>query len=111
MQRTDVVNHMPINYRHIPLTFRFWCNLGWVYHTCGEAERKTFHCLQEGDKKQLEQNNEHLVILWKQKNLLICRSLQHPYLLGSCTDPKEENMCFRSGFKKRYDLKNKSVVY
>ena len=99
--KTDLMSHLSIKHRHIPLTICFlvqsWTGLPRVIR----LNATHFIVYQMGDKKQLKQIYENFANTIEEERFLelykYATSKPHGFLYID-TDPKEESMRFRSGF-------------
>ena len=108
MRRTDIVNHMSIKHRHIPLTICFlvqsWMGLPRVVR----LNATHFVVYKMGDKKQLKQIYEHFGNTVDEDDFVAMYkyATAEPYgFFYIDTDPKEESMRFRKGFNEYIQLK------
>ena len=99
--RTDVMNHVTIKHRHVPLTICFlvqsWTGLPRVIR----LNATHFMIYLMGDKKQLKQIYENFANTVEEEEFMelykYATSKPHGFLYID-TDPKEESERFRSGF-------------
>ena len=99
--RTDIMNHVTIKHRHVPLTICFlvqsWTGLPRVIR----LNATHFMIYLMGDKKQLKQIYENFANTVEEEEFMelykYATSKPHGFLYID-TDPKEESKRFRSGF-------------
>ena len=101
IERTDLMSHISIKHRHLPLTICFlvqsWTGLPRVIR----LNATHFIVYMMGDKKQLKQIYENFANTIEEEDFMVmykyATSKPHGFLYID-TDPKEKNMRFRSGF-------------
>ena len=108
MCRRDLMNHMTIKHRHIPLTICYlvqsWTGLPRVIR----LNATHFLIYKTGNKKQLSQIYENFGTYVSEKEFMDVYeyATQEPHgFLYIDTDPKEPYMRFRSGFNEFIELK------
>lgn len=105
--RSDMMNHIAIKSRHIPITVAFlvqsWHGLPRVIR----LNATQFIIFKTGDKKQLHQIYEHFGTTLDEEtfNRVYEYAVSKPHgFLYIDTEPKEESMRFRSGFNDLIDV-------
>jgi hypothetical protein len=105
--RNDLMNHISIKSRHIPVTVAFmvqsWHGLPRVIR----LNATQFIIFKTGDKKQLHQIYEHFGTTLDEPtfNKVYEYAVSKPHgFLYIDTEPKEEHMRFRSGFNEFIDV-------
>ena len=108
MCRRDLMNHMTIKHRHIPLTTCYlvqsWTGLPRVIR----LNATHFLIYKTGNKKQLSQIYDNFATFVTEAEFLEVyqHATSQPYgFLYIDTDPKEPHMRFRNGFNEFFDLK------
>ena len=108
MARRDLMNHMTIKHRHIPLTICYlvqsWTGLPRVIR----LNATHFLIYKTGNKKQLSQIYDNFATFVTEAQFLEVyqHATSQPYgFLYIDTDPKEPHMRFRNGFNEFFDLK------
>ena len=104
-RRNDLMVHMTIKHRHIPLSICFLVQ-SWVgLPRTIRLNATHFIIYRTGDVKQLKQIYEHFgtYVSWDKFEELYKYSVAKPHgFLYIDTDPKKEYMRFRSGFKSSF---------
>ena len=108
MARRDLMNHMTIKHRHIPLTICYlvqsWTGLPRVIR----LNATHFLIYKTGNKKQLSQIYDNFATFVTEAQFLEVyqHATSQPYgFLYIDTDPKEPHMRFRNGFNEFFDIK------